>query len=130
MNEPPGRSSRSLEDDLAAWGKVIAIETHGRSSGRIRRAIIGYVTESDGGLLVAASDDATHWARNLMAQPSCTVESEGVRSGYRAARLEGPDAHAAVAALILKYGTPAERLGGGPAFRLLPVPPRPSAERP
>ena len=118
---PRGDASRSLEADLTAWGKVIAIETHGRSSGAIRRATIGYVAEPRGALLVAANDDATHWACNLMAEPRCTVERAGVRSDFRATRLEGPDAHAVVTALILQYGTPAERLGGGPAFRLAPL---------
>jgi hypothetical protein len=32
--------------------------------------------------------------------------------------LEGPEAHLVVRELILRYGTPAERLGTGPAFRL------------
>ena len=126
----PGDASRSLESDLAAWGKVIAIETLGRSSGRIRRATIGYVSEPDGSLLVAASDEATHWARNLIAEPRCTVERGGVRGDLKAARLEGPDAHAAVTALILKYGTPAERLGSGPAFRLAPLAPARAGARP
>jgi hypothetical protein len=37
--------------------------------------------------------------------------------------LESPDQARAVRELILKYGTPAERLGRGPAFRLRPVAP-------
>lgn len=41
----------------------------------------------------------------------------------RAERLRGDAANRAVVALILKYGTPAERLGRGPAFRLRPVEP-------
>jgi hypothetical protein len=32
--------------------------------------------------------------------------------------LDGAARNAAIASLILKYGTPAERLGRGPAFRL------------
>ena len=35
--------------------------------------------------------------------------------------LPEPGRQEAVRALILKYGTPAERLGWGPAFRLVPV---------
>jgi hypothetical protein len=38
-----------------------------------------------------------------------------------ATRLEGAEAHRAVVELILRYGTPAERLGRGPAFRLRAV---------
>jgi len=36
-------------------------------------------------------------------------------------RLEGVDAQRAVRELILKYGTPAERLGRGAAYRLRPL---------
>jgi hypothetical protein len=32
--------------------------------------------------------------------------------------LDGPERARAVRELILRYGTPAERLGAGPAFRL------------
>ncbi|HET9850999.1 MAG TPA: hypothetical protein VFP56_00670 [Candidatus Limnocylindrales bacterium] len=32
--------------------------------------------------------------------------------------LEGPELHRAIRELILRYGTTAERLGRGPAFRL------------
>jgi len=32
--------------------------------------------------------------------------------------LDGAERNVAITALILKYGTPAERLGRGPAFRL------------
>jgi hypothetical protein len=35
--------------------------------------------------------------------------------------LAGAEANAGIVALILKYGTPAERLGRGPAFRLRQV---------
>jgi deazaflavin-dependent oxidoreductase (nitroreductase family) len=115
--EPP-RSS-SLEDDLTTWGRTIALETSGRSSGRVRRVTIGFVEEPDGSLLVAASTPDTHWAQNLAAQPRCTVERAGARCEYVAVPIAGPVAQDAVRALILRYGTPAERLGAGPAFRLV-----------
>ena len=44
-----------------------------------------------------------------------------VRRAYRAEEIEGPDRARAIAELILKYGTPAEGLGVGPAFRLRPL---------
>jgi deazaflavin-dependent oxidoreductase (nitroreductase family) len=110
-----------MEQDLAAWGKAIRLETRGRRSGLARSVTIGFVAEPDGSLLVAASADATHWARNLLAEPRCAVELAGVRSARSAVPLPAPERQAAVAALILKYGTPAERLGGGPAFRLVAV---------
>jgi deazaflavin-dependent oxidoreductase (nitroreductase family) len=109
----------SLEADLAAWGRVIILETRGRRSGRPRSVAVGFVETADGSLLVAATDADTHWARNLQSDPRCVIERDGQRSGYRAIRLDETEQHAAAAALILKYGTPAERLGGGPAFRLV-----------
>jgi deazaflavin-dependent oxidoreductase (nitroreductase family) len=114
---------RALEADLNAWGKVLIIETHGRRTGRPRRAAIGFVAAADGTFLVAASDASTDWAGNLIAEPTCAVELAGVRTDCRASQLGGSEAHSTVAALILKYGTPAERLGAGPAFRLAPLPP-------
>ena len=69
-------------------------------------------------LLVAAASESTGWARNLDANPDCHVELRGARRRCRAQRLTGAEAEAAVVALILKYGTPAERLSGGPAYRL------------
>lgn len=112
-----------MDEDLAAWGKVVILETKGRRSGEPRRAAVGYVADADGSLLVAAGGPDTHWALNLGADARCIVEREGVRTACRAEALDGPRRQAAVAALILKYGTPAERLGLGPAFRLAPVEP-------
>ena len=122
----------SLEGDLAAWGKVILLLTRGRSSGRSRSVGVGFIEEDDrpGSLLIAASDDETHWARNLLADPDCTVERGGDTRRYRAQRLPPEERQATVAALILKYGTPAERLGGGPAFRLVPREAGPIRETP
>lgn len=71
---------------------------------------------------MAAGDSEADWALNLEAKPRCRV-TVGERSWEAVAeRLDRPAAAAAVAALILRYGTPAERLGRGPAFRLVPVP--------
>jgi len=108
-----------MDEDLAAWGKVVVLETTGRRSGQPRRATVGFVTEPDGSLVVAASTPETQWALNLRADARCLVEREGARLAYRAQPLGEPERRAAVAALILKYGTPAERLGLGPAFRLV-----------
>ena len=110
-----------FDADLAAWGKVVVIETRGRRSGLWRRAAVGFVLDADGSIRVAASDDDTHWALNLMADPNCIVELEGVRREHRAERLDGSERHATAVALIMKYGAPAERLGPGPAFRLVPT---------
>ncbi len=101
-----------------ARGRVITLETQGRNSGLARDVTIGFVEASGDALLIAASSDTTHWALNLLAQPRCSVDLAGVRSERQAVPLRADELHAAVVALILKYGTPAERLGAGPAFRL------------
>ena len=112
-------SGSSLDDDLATWGKVIRLHTTGRRSGAPRSVTIGFVDDGPS-LLVAASSDATGWASNLRSTPACVVERDGVRTARMAVLLDGSERAAVVARLILKYGTPAERLGGGPAFRLEP----------
>ncbi len=105
-------------EQLAAWGKVALLETRGRTSGLPIVAAVGYVEEPDGSLLVAAGSPEADWARNLEADPRCRVTIEDRVSDMTARTLESEDAHRAVVALILRYGTPAERLGRGPAFRL------------
>jgi deazaflavin-dependent oxidoreductase (nitroreductase family) len=105
-------------DDLVAWGRVIELETRGRRTGRPRRVAVGYVDAPDGSLAISATDPETQWALNLLAEPRCRVRDE---LGWRdcvATRLEGDDHRATVTALVLRYGTPSERLGSGPSFRL------------
>lgn len=116
----PGRidDGSSLEDDLATWDKVIIIETRGRRSGRQRHAAVGFLETSDGALLVAANDDATHWGQNLIADPHCRVRRGRDTTERRAVLLAGDERRSVATDLILKYGTPAERQGSGPAFRL------------
>jgi deazaflavin-dependent oxidoreductase (nitroreductase family) len=108
--------------ELAAWGRVLLLETRGRVTGRRRQAAVGFVEQDDGSLLIAAADRDTAWACNLLADPRCRVTIGELTRSFRAQPLEGAEANAAVAALILRYGTPAERLGGGPSFRLLEAP--------
>jgi hypothetical protein len=69
---------------------------------------------------VAAGDRAL-WADNLLADPSVEVEVGERRFQAIAEPLEGADHGRVVRGLILRYGTPAERLGRGPTFRLRPV---------
>jgi deazaflavin-dependent oxidoreductase (nitroreductase family) len=113
-----GHPETGLEEDLAAWGKVVVLETRGRRSGRLRRATVGFIEADDGSILVAAADEDVHWARNLTADPYCVVERDGERRTCRATSLDEHERQAVVASLIMRYGTPAERLGAGPAFRL------------
>jgi deazaflavin-dependent oxidoreductase (nitroreductase family) len=110
-----------IGEQLAGWGTVALVETRGRTSGRTVRAAVGFVDEPDGSLLVAAGSPDADWARNLEADARCRV-TIGSRSGeYRAEPLGAGEHARVVRELILRYGTPAERLGGGPTFRLVPV---------
>jgi deazaflavin-dependent oxidoreductase (nitroreductase family) len=108
-------------EQLAAWGKVVMLETTGRVSGRSVSTAVGFVAEPDGSLLVAAGSPTAHWAANLFADPGCHGTIGGLRSAYRAEELAGAERARAITELILKYGTPAESLGAGPAFRLRPA---------
>lgn len=108
--------------ELAAWGKVALLETRGRRTGQPITTAVGFVEDADGVLLVAAGADDADWALNLDAHPDCRVTIGERTAAYRAELVDDPGRRAsAVTALILKYGTPAERLGRGPAFRLLPL---------
>ena len=115
-------NERTLEADLATWGKVIRLQTTGRRSGRTRVVTVGFVVDGAGSLFVAASSATTAWAMNLQAEPACIAELDGTRRSYAASELEATEGAVVVRELILKYGTPAERLGAGPAFRLDPQP--------
>src|SRR5688500_3614203 len=107
-----------IAEQLAGWGKVLRLETRGRTSGRPVEVAIGYVDEPDGSVLIAAGSADADWARNLEAEPRCRVTVGETAWPATAEPLDGPEAHRAVRELILRYGTPAERLGIGPAFRL------------
>jgi len=100
---------------------VIRLETRGRVSGHPVEVALGYVEEPDGSLLVAAGTDGADWARNLDADPACRVALGEASWDARAQPLGDREAGRAVKELILRYGTPAERLGRGPAFRLARV---------
>jgi deazaflavin-dependent oxidoreductase (nitroreductase family) len=97
---------------------VCIIETTGRVTGGASRAAVGFVDGLEGSLLVAAGSDQADWALNLAADPRCRVTIADRTDDRVARELDGADRSAAIVALILRYGTPAERLGAGPAFRL------------
>ena len=111
-----------IGEQLAGWGKVLRLETRGRMSGRPLEVALGYVEEPDGSIVVAAGSPDADWARNLDAEPQCRVTvGDAIWPDAIAEPLEGADAQRVVRELILKYGTPAERLGRGPAYRLRPA---------
>jgi deazaflavin-dependent oxidoreductase (nitroreductase family) len=107
-----------IGEQLAEWGTVAIIETRGRVTGQSARAAVGYVQGADGSLVVAAGRPEAAWARNLTTDPSCVVTIGDATAPFLAQELEGAERNAAIASLILRYGTPAEGLGRGPAFRL------------
>ena len=112
---------RAVGEQLAEWGKAVLVETRGRVTGRAVVAAVSFVEEPDGSLLVAAGSSDANWALNLLAEPRCAVTLRGVRGEYVAGPLADGDYSRAITELILRYGTPAERLGSGPAFALRPV---------
>ncbi|MCI0344238.1 MAG: nitroreductase family deazaflavin-dependent oxidoreductase [Chloroflexi bacterium] len=109
-------------EELAAWGKVALLEVRGRRTGRPVRTAVGFVEEPDGSLLVAAGEPDADWALNLLELGTAIVTIGERTAAYAADELGGAEHDAAVTSLILRYGTPAEGLGRGPAFRLRPVP--------
>jgi deazaflavin-dependent oxidoreductase (nitroreductase family) len=111
---------RSIGEELVGWGKVALIETTGRVSGVPFSAAVGFVEDDDGSLLIAAGGETADWALNLRAHPTCRVTIGERVTGCHASEVEGADRARALAGLVLKYGTPAERLGHGPVFRLVP----------
>jgi deazaflavin-dependent oxidoreductase (nitroreductase family) len=98
---------------------VARLTTRGRRTGLARPVAVGYVDEPDGSVLVAAGDRA-QWALNLLEDPEVEVEVGERRFIAVAEPLEATDHARAIRGLILRYGTPAERLGRGPSFRLRP----------
>lgn len=107
-----------IGEQLAGWGTVAIVQTRGHRTGQPARAAVGYVEEVDGSLVVAAGRPEAAWARNLIDDPACLVTIGDDIAPFVAEELSGTDRNAAIASLILRYGTPAEGLGRGPAFRL------------
>ena len=109
-----------MDDELVAGGRYARIATIGRRTGAPRIVTVGFVEAADGAVLVAARQGAS-WAENLLDDPRCTVTIAGRSWDARAEPLVGADFALAVRESILRYGTPAETLGSGPAFRLRPT---------
>ena len=107
-----------MGEQLAKWGKVALLESRGRVSGQTVTSAVGFVEDRDGGLLVAAGAEDADWALNLRQTPTCKATVADETRQYEAVELAADERNQAITQLILKYGTPAERLGRGPAFRL------------
>jgi deazaflavin-dependent oxidoreductase (nitroreductase family) len=109
-----------MDDELVATGRYARIRTFGRRSGEAREVTVGYVETTDGDVLVAARQGAA-WAENLLDDPRCRVTIGARTWDALAEPLGGADFAQVVRESILRYGTPAETLGSGPAFRLRAV---------
>ena len=110
-----------MEDDLVASGRFVRVVTRGRRSGEARAVTVGFTNDADGALVIAAGSPDADWALNLLDDPRCSVRVADEAFEAEAVPLEGAAFARAIRELILRYGTPAETLGRGPAFRLEPV---------
>lgn len=111
MRDPVG-------EQLVGWGRVARIRTRGRVTGNDAEVAVGFV-ETPRGIRVAAGGFDAAWARNLLADPRCDVTIAHDTYPAEAEELHGAEHAATVRQLILRYGTPAEKLGAGPAFELV-----------
>jgi deazaflavin-dependent oxidoreductase (nitroreductase family) len=116
------KSADTIGQELAEWGKVALLSTRGRVTGADVVTAVGFVEQPEGALVVAAGAEDADWALNLRHDALCTATIGELVSTYVAEELDGDQRNAAITSLILKYGTPAERLGRGPAFVLRPSP--------
>jgi deazaflavin-dependent oxidoreductase (nitroreductase family) len=115
-----------VDDDLVRSGRYARLEIRGRRTGELRAITVGYAEEPDGSLLIAAGASDADWARNLEATTDAVRVTIGDRLFLAVADVlddDDPRRGAAIRALILRYGTPAERLGGS-VFVLRPLPGR------
>ena len=112
------RDEATIGPDLVTWGRAIRLDTVGRRSGRPVSTFVSFHEEADGSLLVAAASAGAGWARNLAIHSAATVTLRDRTFAVVAEPLSGTDFNTAIRELIVKGGTPAERLGHGPAFRL------------
>jgi deazaflavin-dependent oxidoreductase (nitroreductase family) len=114
----PAAGGAAIAAALVADGRAVRLETVGRVTGRPVPVTVGFVEEPDGTLLVSAGDPAAAWAANLAAEPRCRVTRGTETAAFTAEPLDAAGQARAVRELIVRYGTPSERLGAGPSFRL------------
>jgi len=108
----------AMEAELVEGGRFARIVTRRRSSGSPRTVTVGFVPEPDGSILVAARSPDAAWAADLVAEARAEVTVGDRVWPVEAEPLDRPEAARTVRELILRYGTPAESLGAGHAFRL------------
>ena len=79
----PEHTTTDIGKTMAGHGKVVWLTTRGRRTGRPRSVAIGFVDEPDGSVLVAANDDSTAWARNLLRAASLSSRHRRARTSTR-----------------------------------------------
>ena len=79
---------------------------------------MGFVERGPDAVVVAAGVEGRGVGPEPARRPACRVTIGDESWAAVATQLEGPEHAAAVRDLILRYGTPAETLGAGPAFEL------------
>lgn len=118
-------------DDEVASGRYARLELRS-ATGATRAVTVGFVDSSDAGILVASGTPEARWAVALASDDDVVVTIAERRFRASATVLEegDPERARALRELILRYGTPSERLGRGPVFRLSPLaPPSPRSGR-
>ncbi len=122
MNSFVQTLNRTFGARMAASGRFLLIETVGRRTGRRHQTPVGFEEAGDGTLYVGAGSATAHWAHNLLAQPHCRASVGGTTRTYRAEPLQGGARETALRAIKGRYGPGmADRIGGGPVFRLVPI---------
>ena len=110
-------------DDEVNAGRYVRLEI-GSAPGPRRIVTVGFVEFGDGALLVAAGSPDARWAAALGDSGEAIVTT-GTRQFRAFATIldeDDPDRGRTIRELILRYGTPSERLGQGHVFRLAPTP--------
>jgi hypothetical protein len=110
-------------DDLVRDGRVARLDLPAGNGGAARSVAVGFAEQPDGTLLVAAGSAESAWAHALEDEPDVQVTIGGRSFRASTALLPDDDPRRAIAIreLILRYGTPSERLGRGPVFALTPL---------
>lgn len=123
MNPIVRTLNRAMGARMAASGRFVLIETVGRRSGKRHATPVGYEHAGDGALYVGAGTAGAHWAHNLLAEPRCRASVGGETRHYHAEHLLDDAREVALRAIKGRYGRGmADMIGGGPVFRLVPVP--------
>ena len=105
-------------------GRVGVLGTTGAKTGLARRAPIGFVTRSDGSILIGSGSRVNRgWTVNLKANPEATFAIKGVERGYQARLVGDGERTAALAELKASMGSVAERADWGDLFVLEPADP-------